>query len=74
MPSNQKAGTLTGAQYRHLMRVTAATSRSPERDRVVLLLGLTCAMRVTEIAQLTVDDVLLPSGMKRFNPKRRAEK
>ena len=72
MPSNQKAGTLTGAQYRHLMRVTAATSRSPERDRLVLLLGLTCAMRVTEIAQLTVDDVLLPSGTLRKEVSLRA--
>lgn len=29
---------------------------------LVLLLGLTCAMRVTEIARLLVNDVLLPSG------------
>ncbi|MFY7940047.1 MAG: tyrosine-type recombinase/integrase, partial [Burkholderiaceae bacterium] len=72
MPSNQKAGTLTAAQYRHLMRVTDATSRSPERDRLVLLLGLTCAMRVTEIAQLTVDDVLLPSGTLRKEVSLRA--
>jgi len=62
MPSSQKAATLTGAQLRHLLRVTEATSRSPERDRLVLLLGLTCAMRVTEIARVTVEDVLLPSG------------
>lgn len=62
MPSNQKAATITGAQLRHLLRVTDATSRSPERDRLVLLLGLTCAMRVTEIARVTVEDVLLPSG------------
>ena len=72
MPTNQKAATLTAAQYRHLMRVTAATSRSPERDRLVLLLGLTCAMRVTEIAQLTVDDVLLPSGTLRKEVSLRA--
>lgn len=37
MPSNAKAATLTGAQLRHLLRVTAATSRAPERDRLVLL-------------------------------------
>lgn len=72
MPTAQKAGTLTGAQYRHLMRVTAATSRSPERDRLVLLLGLTCAMRVTEIARLAVDDVLLPSGKLRREVSLRA--
>lgn len=62
MPSNTKAATVSGAQIRHLLRVTDATSRSPERDRLVLLLGLTCAMRVTEIARVLVEDVLLPSG------------
>lgn len=72
MPSNQKAGVLTGAQLRHLMRVTAATSRMPGRDRLVLLLGLTCAMRVTEIARVLVDDVLLPSGALRSEVSLRA--
>lgn len=62
MPHAQKAATITGAQIRHLLRVTDATSRAPERDRLVLLLGLTCAMRVTEIARVLVEDVLLPSG------------
>ena len=72
MPSSSKAATLTGAQIRHLLRVTAATSRSPERDRLVLLLGLTCAMRVTEIARVLVDDVLLPSGAVRREVSLRA--
>jgi integrase/recombinase XerD len=62
MPHAQKAGVLTGAQPRHLLRVTAATSRMAERDRLLLLLGLTCAMRVLEIARVLVEDVLLPSG------------
>lgn len=62
MPHAQKAATISGAQLRHLLRVTDATSRAPERDRLVLLLGLTCAMRVTEIARVLVEDVLLPSG------------
>ncbi|RTL33682.1 MAG: site-specific integrase [Burkholderiales bacterium] len=62
MPSNTKAATISGAQLRHLLRVTDATSRAPERGRLVLLLGLTCAMRVTEIARVLVEDVLLPSG------------
>lgn len=53
---------LQSGQIRHLLRVTAATSRHPERDCVVLLLGLTAGMRVTEIAQIEVQDVLFPSG------------
>ena len=72
MPHAQKAATITGAQLRHLLRVTDATSRAPERDRLVLLLGLTCAMRVTEIARVTVDDVLLPSGAVRAEVSLRA--
>ncbi|MDN7551329.1 site-specific integrase [Burkholderia vietnamiensis] len=58
----KRAKTLTPSQIRHLLRVTDATSRYPERDTLVLLLGFTCGMRVSEIAQLEVADVLLPSG------------
>ncbi len=72
MPANQKAATLTGAQLRHLLRVTDATSRAPERDRLVLLLGHTCAMRVTEIARVLVEDVMLPSGALRSQVSLRA--
>lgn len=57
-----QATTLQPGQIRHLLRVTAATSRHPERDCLVLLLGLTAGMRVTEIAQIEVQDVLFPSG------------
>jgi len=57
-----QATSLQSGQIRHLLRVTAATSRHPERDTLVLLLGLTAGMRVTEIAQIEVQDVLFPSG------------
>jgi len=57
-----QASTLQPGQIRHLLRVTAATSRHPERDCLVLLLGITAGMRVTEIAQLEVQDLLFPSG------------
>lgn len=72
MPANQKAATLTGAQLRHLLRVTDATSSAPERDRLMLLLGHTCAMRVTEIARVLVGDVMLPSGSLRSEVSLRA--
>ena len=57
-----QATTLQPGQIRHLLRVTAATSRHPQRDTLVLLLCLTAGMRVTEIAQIEVQDVLFPSG------------
>jgi integrase len=57
-----QATTLQPGQYRHLLRVTKATSRHPERDVAVLLLGIHCGVRVTEIAQIEVSDLLYPSG------------
>jgi integrase/recombinase XerD len=57
-----QATSLQPGQIRHLLRVTTAASRYLERDTLVLLLGLTAGMRVTEIAQVVVQDVLFPSG------------
>jgi integrase/recombinase XerD len=57
-----KATVLNPGQYRHLLRCTEATSRDSERDVLVLLLGIICGMRVSEIAQIEIQDVLFPSG------------
>jgi integrase/recombinase XerD len=65
MDKKKRATTLRPAYIRHLRRVTEATSRRSERDALVLLLGLTCAMRRTEIAKLLVVNVLMPSGQLR---------
>jgi len=59
------AKVLTPAKIRHLLRVTEATSRFPTRDTLILLLSLTCGMRVTEIARLEVNHVLSRSGARR---------
>jgi site-specific recombinase XerD len=67
-----QATTLQPGQIRHLLRVTAATSRHPKRDGLILLLGLTAGMRVTEIAQIEVQDVLFPSGALREEVSLRA--
>jgi integrase/recombinase XerD len=72
MDDKKRAATLRPAQIRHLLRVTDATSRHPERDALVLLLGLTCALRITEIARLLVADVLMPSGQLRKEVSLRA--
>jgi integrase/recombinase XerD len=61
----KRAKVLTPAKLRHLLRVTEATSRFPERDALILLLGVTCGMRVTEIARIEVHDVLTRSGARR---------
>lgn len=57
-----RASVLAPGQQRHLLNVTEATSLHPERDAVILLLGLALGMRITEIAQVTVADLLFPSG------------
>ena len=67
-----QAKTLKPGQIRHLLRVTDATSRHPERDCLILLLGITAGMRVTKIAQIEVQDVLFPSGMIRSEVSLRA--
>lgn len=41
-----QATTLKPSQVRHLLHVTNETSRHPERDCLVLLLGIICDMRV----------------------------
>lgn len=46
-----QATVLRPGQYRHLLRVTEATSRDPERDILVLLLGIHVGMRFSDIAR-----------------------
>jgi integrase/recombinase XerD len=67
-----QATPLQSGQIRFLLHVTAATSRHPERDYLVLLLGMTAGMRVTEIAQIEVQDVLFPTGALRDEISMRA--
>lgn len=69
----KRAAVLLPSQLRHLIRVTEATSRHPERDVLILWLGFSCGMRVTETARLTVADVILPSGRLRQEVSLRAE-
>ncbi|MCA8205157.1 site-specific integrase [Burkholderia sp. AU33545] len=58
----KRAAVLSPGQIRHLIRVTEATSRHPARDAAILLLGLSVSMRITEVAQITVADVMFRSG------------
>lgn len=68
-----RAAVLLPSQLRHLLRVTEATSRHRERDVLILWLGFSCGLRVTETARLTVADVLLPSGRLKTEISLRAE-
>ena len=53
MPEITRAKTLHQGQFNRLIKITQATSRYPERDVLVLILGHHCGMRITEISRLT---------------------
>ncbi len=57
-----RAKALHQGQFTRLIKITQATSRYPERDVLVLMLGHHCGMRITEISRLTVADVMHASG------------
>lgn len=57
-----RAKNLHQGKFSRLIKITQATSRYPERDVLVLMLGHHCFMRVTEISLLTVSDVMPASG------------
>ena len=61
MPEVTRAKTLHQGQFNRLIKITQATSRYPERDVLVLILGH-CGMRITEISRITVADVMHASG------------
>lgn len=67
-----QAAVLRPGQYRHLIRATRATSRCPERDVLMLLMGLHMGMRVSEIAQVEVGDFMFASGKLRQEVSLRA--
>ncbi|MGF6440109.1 tyrosine-type recombinase/integrase [Paraburkholderia youngii] len=58
----KRAAVLAPGQIRHVLRVTEATSQQPQRDAVILLLGLSVGMRISEIAQLHVREMMFPEG------------
>ena len=62
MPEITRAKTLHQGQFTRLIKITQATSRYPERDVLVLMLGHHCGMRITEISRMTVADVMHASG------------
>lgn len=62
MQNITRAKTLHQGQFNRLIKITQATSRYPERDVLVLMLGHHCGMRITEISRLTVADVMHASG------------
>lgn len=69
----KRAAALKPSELRHLLRVTEATSRHPERDAAILWFGFGCGMRITETARIEVGDIMLPSGLLRQEISLKAE-
>lgn len=58
----KRAAILRPADIRHVLRVIDATSRWPARDALVFLMSVCTGMRCSEIARVTVADLLFPNG------------
>ena len=57
MPPIKRAPTLTPSQLRHVLAVTNASSKHPERDVLALLLTHCAGLRCTETARLEIRDI-----------------
>ena len=62
MTDIRRATSLRPGQFKHLIRVASVTGRNPERDVMLLWVTHTTGIRVTELAQVEISDVLYPSG------------
>ncbi len=62
LPDSKHAVILSPVKLKHVLRVTSATSKMPERDVMLLWLTHTTGLRVTEISQMTISDLMFPSG------------
>lgn len=72
MQKQTRAATLHKGQFQRLIKITRATSKLPERDVLVLMLGHKAGMRITEISRVTIADVMFPSGKLRQEVSLRA--
>ena len=72
MRQQTRAATLHKGEFQRLIKITRATSKLPERDILVLMLGHKAGMRITEISRLTIADVMFPSGKLREEVSMRA--
>lgn len=65
LPDSKHALILSPSKLKHVLRVTAATSQMPERDVMLIWLTHTTGLRVTELSQLTIADLMFSSGQLR---------
>jgi integrase/recombinase XerC len=66
MPKINRAAALSKGELSRLLKITRATARYWERDRLVILLGHDAGLRITEISRITVADVMYKTGALRI--------
>ena len=57
----KRARILTPKEFTHVLDVATLT-REPERNQVLICLTHSCGLRVSELARVTIRDVMYPSG------------
>lgn len=72
MQKQTRAATLHKGEFQRLIKITRATSKLPDRDVLVLMLGHKAGLRITEISRITIADVMFPSGKLRQEVSMRA--
>lgn len=72
MQKQTHAATLHKGEFQRLIKITQATSKLPERDVRVLMLGHKAGLLITEISCITIADVMFPSGKLREEVSMRA--
>lgn len=70
--AKKRARILSKQEFRHALTVAGATTQ-PERNRLLLCLSHALGLRCTEMALITIEDVLMPSGRLRGELSVRAE-
>lgn len=69
----KRAPTLSPGQLRHVLNVTSATSRHPERDWLAILMTHCSGVRCSELARLEVRDIVSKGGVLFQETQLRAE-
>lgn len=62
MQKQTRAATLHKGEFQRLIKITRATSKLPDRDVLVLMLGHKAGLRITEISRITIADVMFQAA------------
>lgn len=70
--AKKRARILTRAEFKRMLKVVTVT-RDVERNQLLLCFSHACGLRCTELASITIRDILQPSGLLKSELTLRAE-